>query len=234
MRRLSQILPLSMVIIALVMVAPAWGHHVRPFSAHMTKTQTIAYYREIIWHDKQQVAHANHVLGFFNNHPRVLYNANTVSRKIAWHEIRKWRKLKREHRGQLVFAQRRLKKLTYVPLPTINDWLTAVAYVDHHYYPGSAGWLDSCSESEGGHGAWVWIGHASSPPYGWDHTPGGWLQYWQSTFWSDYRNSVSHLTEEGLKVPPGSASYQSALGQALAGAWHSHYQGTGQWTGSGC
>lgn len=119
-------------------------------------------------------------------------------------------------------------------VPLTGDWLTAVRQVQR-VFPGSEPWLVSCSSGEGGHGAWVWFGHAASPRYGADRTPGGWLQYMQGTFWTDYRQAVADARSRGFVVPSGSASYTSATGMALAGGWaYSHARPPGKWTGGGC
>lgn len=119
-------------------------------------------------------------------------------------------------------------------LPLAGDWETSVRVVQR-VYPGSSRWLLSCSSSEGGHGEFVWIGHASSPPYGTDDTPGGWMQYKQGTFWHDLDAAMIDLRSRGIRVHPDAVSYYSPEGQAVAAGWaYGHDRPGGKWTGSGC
>lgn len=122
-----------------------------------------------------------------------------------------------------------------------TDWQTAVRVVQRAY-PGSAGWLLACSSSEGGHGPWVWRGgeplRVSATgevlnPHG--NVPGGPLQYFQRTFWTDYRAAVADLMGRGYQIPNGSSSWFSMLGQAIAGGWaYGHARPSGKWTGGRC
>lgn len=109
----------------------------------------------------------------------------------------------------------------------VRDWKTAVSYVQR-WFPGTSQWLMSCSSSEGGHGSWVPNRQGSGA--------GGWMQYMETTFWSDYRSAVAYLATRGVHVPSSSASWTSPLGQAIAAGW-ARYTGNiprGKWTGSGC
>lgn len=119
-------------------------------------------------------------------------------------------------------------------IPNVGDWMTAVRLVQR-FFPGSEGWLDSCSSSEGGHGGFVWLGNLPYPRYGADDTPGGWMQYKWRTFWTDLRSALAHPALRGIRVPPSAISYSSPLGQAIAAGWAYFYsRPSGKWTGSGC
>lgn len=126
-------------------------------------------------------------------------------------------------------------------IPWTQDWLTAIRVVQTPY-PGSAGWLISCSSSEGAHGAWVWRG---GEPVRFSRTgrllndhgnvPGGNMQYFRSTFEADWIRAVADLLRRGYRVPNGAASWFSPLGQALAAGWaYYHNRPPGKWTGRGC
>lgn len=122
---------LPMAVAALVMVAPVGAHQVHA-GKHLTKTQKVAYYKKLIWHDNQQVRHANTVFNFFENHNRLLANAQTKS--TAWSEIKKWREIKRDHLVRLRFTKHRLSLLT--PKPVIVPWLLD-AFTCIHQYEGA-------------------------------------------------------------------------------------------------
>lgn len=118
-------------------------------------------------------------------------------------------------------------------LAQASDWLTAVRVVQA-VYPGSGPWLLSCSASEGGHGGFVWLEHRSYPRYGANSTPGGWMQYMQTTFNSDFDAALRDLWGRGY-VTPNNAGYYTPLGQAIAAGWaYSHARPAGKWTGRGC
>jgi hypothetical protein len=105
-------------------------------------------------------------------------------------------------------------------------------------YPGTAAWLLSCSASEGGHGRWVRYGGGSYYP-GYEHTDGvgGHLQFRPSTFKGFYRRAVEDVESRGFIVPNLGTwldAWQSALGQALAGAWGVTHGMRSHWAGAGC
>jgi opacity protein-like surface antigen len=110
-------------------------------------------------------------------------------------------------------------------LPPTNDWQTAVQ-ITQRVFPGSQGWLLSCSASEGGHGSFKWNNQGSGA--------GGWLQFMRSTFESNVGQALGHAKRHGFKLPPGTRSYYSPLGQALTGAYMWHRGWTSHWYGSGC
>lgn len=111
-------------------------------------------------------------------------------------------------------------------IPETGDWLTAVRVVQSAY-PGSSQWLISCSAGEGGHGLWV--------PNRLGSGAGGWLQYMEGTFWTDFSQARRDLVARGFLVPASAASWHSALGQALAGGWaYGHARWRGKWLGRGC
>lgn len=121
-----------------------------------------------------------------------------------------------------------------------NDWVTSVRIVQR-FYPGSEGWILSCSASEGGHGEFVY--HGGGTPGSYDveseyepETPGGWMQYFPGTFWGDFNAAVQDLRVRAVRVPRAAFTWYSPLGQALAAGWahnFGRYTG-GKWTGSGC
>lgn len=110
-------------------------------------------------------------------------------------------------------------------LATTNDWRTAVR-ITQGPYPGTDGWLLSCSASEGSWGEWVPNREGSGV--------GGWMQMFPSTFWRMYNAAVADLRSRGFVIPESSASWYSPLGQALASAWGVTHGRRGEWAGSGC
>lgn len=93
-------------------------------------------------------------------------------------------------------------------------------------YPGTEPWLLSCSSSEGGHGRWVPNGDGSGA--------GGWLQFMSGTFWRMWSAAKVDVVRRGFRVPASASSWQSPLGQALAGAWGVTHGRSGEWYGGGC
>jgi hypothetical protein len=131
-------------------------------------------------------------------------------------------------------------------LPLINDWLTAVRYVQK-IYPGTERELRRLSDREGGWGRWIWYsGACSSSPCLWrgyhvggdnvtgDDTVGGWMQFRYSTFAPYWRHTLADLKKRGYEVPripmppaggdPQYAAWLSPLGQALT-AGYMHWSG---------
>ena len=126
-----------------------------------------------------------------------------------------------------------IKRTLYRTLPLPNDWRVAVR-VAQRMYPGTEGWLLSCSASEGGHGPWVWNGGA--PQWSSNHGSGagGWAQFMESTFWRMFGAARDDASRRGFVVPESAASFYSPLGQALAAAWGYTNGRKHEWMGSGC
>lgn len=106
-----------------------------------------------------------------------------------------------------------------------NAWRRAVQEAQK-VFPGTEGWLLSCSDAEGGHGRWVGYGGVGySTSLRDSDTVGGPLQFRWSTFKGMYRHALDYVRARGYKVPvhlrdpSNDATWRSALGQALAGGW---------------
>lgn len=169
---------------------------------------------------EKQDAHDQHVIRFFLNHPKL---ASTPAGIRAMLRV-------------LAHQQTRLRSLQDAraarTLPDVRDWVGAVRAVQR-VYPGSEAWLLRCSASEGGHGIFVYHGGGTTYP-GYD-LPGGWMQYFESTFWGDFHAALSDARAHRFFVPASAASWHSPLGQALAGGWaYYHARPSGKWTGGGC
>lgn len=141
--------------------------------------------------------------------PSRAHICNFARRSMQWHTARADR------------AQQRMWRT----LPSPADWQVAVQ-VAQRVYPGTSGWLMSCSASEGGYGPWVWNRQGSGA--------GGWMQFMESTFWRMFGSARADATSRGFVVPEGAASFYSPIGQALAGAWGVRNGRSFEWTGSGC
>ncbi len=139
-----------------------------------------------------------------------------------------WEKRARTERRQAVAYREKMEARTLDDFEVRdgnNAWLRAVREVQSAY-PGTESWLISCSASEGGHGRWVPNSQGSGV--------GGWLQFMPGTWAGFYRHAVADVTGHGFKVDPGSASWYSPLGQALAGAWGITHGMRHHWAGGGC
>lgn len=110
-------------------------------------------------------------------------------------------------------------------LPGNNAWRRAVREAQKPY-PGTTGWLLSCSDSEGGWGRWVPNSQGSGV--------GGWLQFYPSTFSRMFSAAASDVASRGFIVPGSAGSWYSPLGQALAGAWGVTHGRRHEWHGQGC
>lgn len=104
-------------------------------------------------------------------------------------------------------------------------WLDAVQEAQKAY-PGTSGWLISCSKDEGGWGRWFPNSQGSGA--------GGWLQFMESTFWRMHGASRADVLSRGYKLDRRSASWHSPIGQAIAGGWAATHGATGEWSGRGC
>lgn len=128
--------------------------------------------------------------------------------------------------------------------PGNHAWYKAIDEVQK-VFPGTAAWLMSCSDAEGGHGRWVrYGGGAYYPGYEYTDAVGNWLQYRWSTFKGHFRNALVYVRSKGFIVPsdlldPGDVrAWLSPLGAALAGGW-ARYTGNdaSHWSaswGNGC
>jgi hypothetical protein len=108
--------------------------------------------------------------------------------------------------------------------PGNRAWLKAVQEAQK-VFPGTNGWLLSCSAAEGGWGRWVGYGGQGYSAWLRDSdTVGGPLQFRYSTFRGMYRHALDHTRRRDFLVPRhlrsvSDVAWRSALGQALAGAW---------------
>lgn len=114
-----------------------------------------------------------------------------------------------------------------------RDFLTATHIVGNHYGRYVERWLVNCSKNEGGHGLWVWRDHIA--PRHKEDKPGGWLQFFKSTFNSNVKWAFKDAKQRGLIVNVKARSYYEPLGQAIvAGAMYKKWGNPGTWTGFGC
>lgn len=122
-------------------------------------------------------------------------------------------------------------------------WPKAVQEVQR-VFPGTNGWLLSCSAAEGGHGRWVGYGGQAYSTWLRDSdTVGGPLQFRYSTFKGMFRHGLEYVRARGYRVPGhltyvSDIAWRSALGQAIAGGW-ARYTGNddSHWSaswGNGC
>ena len=108
--------------------------------------------------------------------------------------------------------------------PGNQAWLKAVQEVQR-VFPGTNGWLLSCSAAEGGHGRWVGYGGQGYSTWLRDSdTVGGPLQFRYSTFKGMFRHGLDYVRARGYRVPSrlsyvSDIAWRSALGQAIAGGW---------------
>jgi hypothetical protein len=137
------------------------------------------------------------------------------------------RRLAEVARWQAYVARYRYKQWLEerLTLRAFDRWQQAVQETQRAY-PGTASWLMSCSASEGGWGRWV--------PNSQGAPPGGWLQFYESTFWRMWSAAHADIKARGYHVPRSAHSWYSPLGQALAGAWGVTHGRRHEWAGSGC
>jgi hypothetical protein len=136
--------------------------------------------------------------------------------------------LQRKARAWRLRAERWVDRHTlrdFTVRPGASAWRRAVREVQR-VYPGTEGWLLSCSASEGGWGRFVWNTQGSGC--------GGWMQFQPSTFVGFYARALADVRARGYRVPGSAASFYSPLGQALAGAWAIRNGMRHHWFGSGC
>jgi hypothetical protein len=113
-----------------------------------------------------------------------------------------------------------------------DPWPLAVRQVQK-LFPGTEGWLLSCSDAEGWEpGRLIWVVFGGDP-----YTPGaendyngrlpqvgGPMQYMYGTFRGHYRHALEYVQEKGYRVPRhlvevSVTAWRSALAQALAAGW---------------
>ena len=104
-----------------------------------------------------------------------------------------------------------------------HAWAKAVREVQR-VFPGTEGWLMSCSAAEGGHGRWVgYSGVAYSTWLRDSNTVGGPLQFRFGTFTGMFRRGAEYVVARGFRLPSHlrdmTTAWRSALGQAVAGGW---------------
>lgn len=109
-------------------------------------------------------------------------------------------------------------------------WIKAVREAQRAY-PGTEGWLRSCSSTEGA-GRNLSINYFVMNHQG--SGAGGWLQFMHSTFVRMWGAAHADVTGRGFFVPASAHSWSSRLGQALAGGWAATFGRTHEWSGSGC
>lgn len=118
-----------------------------------------------------------------------------------------------------------------------GDWMTATKIVGKYYGHNVERWLVNCSSSEGGHGLFVWRSHTRPAHYGngkYEDKPGGWMQFFSSTFYSNVSWTFKDAKHRGLRAHPKARSYYEPLGQAIVAGAMYFYRGSGPWTGVYC
>jgi hypothetical protein len=180
------------------------------------------------WHSRQ-ATHARGAVAWLEQHieaatkPRRLESSPLV---VLRSHLPDWRRELRWYRSSLRINTERLDELRLARLATSGDWMGyAVPFADR-VFPGTGGWLDDCSASEGGHGAWV--------PNRQGLPPGGWMQFYASTFYDNVDDAFAEARRRGFDVPDSARSWYSPVGQAVTAAYIVTRYGSGAWTGSGC
>lgn len=137
----------------------------------------------------------------------------------------RWLKSRWAHRAHRLWGLRLRTLRDFEVRVGSNAWLRAVEEAQRPY-PGTSSWLKSCSSTEGGWGRWV--------PNNQGAPPGGWLQFYESTFWRMWATAKADVQARGYRLPSSAASWYSPLGQALAGAWGLTNGRRHEWNSSGC
>lgn len=221
MKRLA--LLTAVVAAALTATGQAGARHYVPHKpfGEMTSAQTEA------WHARQ-ATHARGAVAWLERNidaatrPRRLESSLVILRS----HLPVWRHELRWYRSSLRINTERLDEMRTARLAATGDWMTyAVPFADR-VFPGTAGWLASCSESEGGHGGWV--------PNSQGLPPGGWMQFYASTFYGSVDAAFAEARRRGFDVPDSARSWYSPVGQAVTAAYIVTRSGSGAWTGSGC
>lgn len=113
-------------------------------------------------------------------------------------------------------------KLAAIDLRSMGmyDWTTAARYVQR-VFPGTFGWLMSCSHGEGGHGRWVrYGGGAYYPGYELTDAVGGPMQFRPSTFYGYVDDAFAWARAHGLRLPAIPLGWDHAhIGAKAVAAW---------------
>jgi hypothetical protein len=183
----------------------------------------------------RQMVASERVLRFWRNHRWVLAPRHAKCWEVPWQRsCTVARASQRLH----VALSARARYLVDHEIPLINDWRTAVRWVQR-IYPGTESWMLSISDREGGWGPWVWYGgrhwagyHVGNDFLGAD-TVGGWMQFRYSTFAPYWRAAQQNLQDRGyivpsIPMPPEGgpteyAGWLSPLGQALTAGYMRFY-----------
>jgi hypothetical protein len=150
-----------------------------------------------------QLVVSSRVLRFWSNHRWLLAPRHEKCWQVPWQRsCTIARASHRLHKTLLAQAEYRVDH----ELPLINDWRTAVHWVQR-IYPGTESWMLSISDREGGWGPWVWYGgrtwsgyHVGDDFLGAD-TVGGWMQFRYSTFAPYWRGAQKDLRARGYIIP---------------------------------
>ena len=123
-------------------------------------------------------------------------------------KYRKWVLHKR-----IVKQRKCLQRLQYVSshtIPSTDDWLSAVAYVQR-VYPGTSEWLKYISRREGGWGRFVMNTQGSGA--------GGWMQFMASTYYAYDDKAFADVARRGFIVNPAANAWTNPLGQAITAGY---------------
>lgn len=176
-----------------------------------------------------------HTVAFYRSHRWMLAARHaTCWARVPWSRTCNRARLEfRARRAELSAIDHRLAALEQRRLlATTSTYLGAVSYVEKYFGPQP--FLRECPKSEGGLGAWVYIGHADHAVYGPSTTPGGWLQFMGGTFYGIIDRAIAEARARGMVVPATARSWFSPLGQALAGRTMIERGRRGEWTGGTC
>ena len=175
---------------------------------------------------RSKLIHSTQVLKFWQNRGRWLRAPlHEKCWEVPWQRsCTLARANHRLHNAIVAAAGKRLEILSRT-LPNASSWAEAISYAQRPY-PGTSGWLWSCSGSEGGSGGWVSNNEGSGA--------GGWMQFMSGTFWRMWSAAKYDVESRGFIVPAEAASWYSPLGQALAAAWGLTHGRSHEWVGSGC
>ncbi len=106
-----------------------------------------------------------------------------------------------------------------------TNWWLATTYANR-VFPGSRGWLISCSASEGGHTSYVYNRQGSGAQ--------GWLQFMTGTFYAHVAAAARETVSRGFVFLKSWNSIFSPAGHALTGAYMYSRGMTFHWVGAGC